>query len=151
MLNIVDEGKTGRFMPWKKEYVLGIPLIDKQHKILVGLTDDLYEACREGIVSAEATFREASHTVVDYVKIHFSTEEKIMDKTGYPGATAHKGEHRAFVAKFLNELSEFEKGKAFVYYDFAHFLRDWILNHVSVTDKKMVEYVLHSVGNRVSG
>jgi len=129
------------FIPWKSEYMGGIPIIDDQHKTLIGLANDLYEACKEQSSAADG-FRTAVHAVVNYVKIHFSTEEKIMARINYPGTTEHKNEHKEFVQQVLQEVKDFEAGKRFAYYDFLNYLRDWTLNHIAHTDKNMVDYVL---------
>ena len=130
------------FIPWKNEYLVGIPIIDEQHKILIELANDLYDSCRDGRSSAADGFRRAVHAVVNYVKVHFSTEEKIMERVNFPEALEHRNEHKEFVQQVLLEVKNFESGKRFAYYGFLNYLRDWTLNHIAHTDRFMVDYVL---------
>jgi hemerythrin len=130
------------FVRWDDRYSVGIPLIDSQHKKLIEMTDDLYNACLEGTEAASNHFRSAIRGVVDYVKYHFSAEEKLLETSGYPGLALHKKEHEGFVLKVLQDVRDFEEGKKFVPNLFVRYLRDWILAHIAVEDKKYAEYIL---------
>ena len=134
--------EKGIFIPWDERYSLGIPLVDDQHEKLLDLANALYDACREGSTSAKDAFRDAAHDIVEYVKVHFSTEEKLMKRVNFPETAEHKEEHREFVKQFLAEVKAFEDGKPFVSHAFANFLKDWILKHVAQTDKRMGNYLL---------
>jgi hemerythrin len=130
------------FVKWDDRYSVGIPLIDDQHKKLIEMTNDLYNACLEGSEAASAHFREAARSTVDYVKYHFAAEEKILENVKYPGIAAHKKEHESFVMKVLEGVKDFEEGKKFVPNVFVRYLRDWILAHIAVEDKKYADYIL---------
>jgi len=132
-------------MPWDDRYSLRIPLVDGQHKQLVRLVNGLHDACRAGSSNAEEAFRASVGEIVNYVKKHFHTEERIMERIGYPGLAEHRYEHRQFVARFLLDVRHFEEGRPFVARGFATFLRDWILSHIACTDKIMGAYVIKQV------
>lgn len=129
------------FIAWEARYALGIPLIDSQHKELLALTNELYEACRAGDESARKLFKDVVRRTVDYVKFHFTNEEQILERVKYPVIEPHKKEHEAFVKKVLEEVKNFEDGKVFVPNQFVRYLRDWILSHIAVSDKKYAEYI----------
>jgi hemerythrin len=126
---------------WDDRYSMGIPLIDSQHRKLIEMTNDLYNACLEGTEAAEDTFRSAIHSMVDYVKYHFAAEEKLMETSKYPGLNAHRREHEGFVLKVLQEVRDFENGKKFIPNIFVRYLKDWILAHIAVEDRKYAEYL----------
>jgi hemerythrin len=128
---------------WATRYKIGIPVIDEQHKKLINMTNDLYMACRGGVGAANAYFRTTVRKAVDYVRFHFSTEEKILERISYPGITAHKKEHEDFVKEILRQVQAFEEGKQFVPNNFVRFLRDWVLTHIAVSDKQYAEYLLN--------
>jgi len=130
------------FIPWEERFAIGIPLIDDQHKELLNLANSLHETCRQGIEFVPDGFRKATSAAVEYVKVHFSTEEKIMERVGYPKIGEHKAEHHQFVQQVLAEIKNFEEGKAFVPHRFVAFLKDWTLSHIALMDKKMADYVL---------
>ena len=129
------------FVEWDDRYSVGIPLIDDQHKHLIELTNELYACCIGGEAEVQSCFRDAIRGAVDYVKYHFAAEEKILENLRYPGIAAHKKEHESFVIKILEDVKDFEGGKKFVPNIFVRFLRDWILAHIAVEDKKYADFI----------
>jgi hemerythrin len=130
------------FISWEPRFSVGIPLIDAQHKQLVVLTNKLYDACKDGDTDVKDRFKETVHEAVEYVKYHFSTEELVMKQVKYPGFESHKNEHSVFVKEIFRKVQSFEEGKQFVPNNFVRFLRDWILNHIAVTDIKLAKHLL---------
>ena len=133
--------KNETFISWDARFAVGIPLVDDQHKELISLANVLYDTCRQGKEFVPEAFRTAASSAVEYVNRHFSIEEKIMERAGYPGLAEHRAEHKEFVKKVLVEVRNFEEGKTFVPNRFVAFLRDWILSHIALMDKKMALYV----------
>ncbi|MDR2397482.1 MAG: bacteriohemerythrin [Spirochaetaceae bacterium] len=129
------------FIAWKDIYSVGIVKIDDQHKELINLTRLLYDACLTGTESGRFYFKKAVHDLVNYVAFHFSAEEKLMERMGFPGLPEHKKEHEKFVKKVLEDVKKFESGKAIVPNTFVRYLREWILTHIAKTDQ---EYGLYA-------
>jgi hemerythrin len=131
------------FVVWEDRYSVGLEVIDKQHKYLFELTNLLYERCRQGDHVMRELFEETLHSMVEYVHVHFTTEEKLMEKSKYPEYEVHKKEHADFVRTVLQKGREFEDGKMGVPLEFVHFLRDWILSHIAVSDKVLAAYLIN--------
>jgi hemerythrin len=130
------------FIAWEDRYLVGVPVIDTQHKKLITITNDLYDACKFDDNAARGQFRLAVQATVEYTKYHFSTEEQIMEKFSYPVFSAHRKEHADFVQEVLTNVQIFEEGKKFVPNSFVRFLRDWILSHIALTDRKLGEFLV---------
>ncbi|MDR1903327.1 MAG: bacteriohemerythrin [Treponema sp.] len=128
---------------WDDRYLIGIQLIDDQHKELIDLTNKLYAGCLAGDEAAKAYFLETVHGTVDYVKYHFTAEEKILENVKYPALTEHKKFHEGFVKQIFDDVKSFEGGKKFVPNVFVRYLKDWILTHIAVEDKKYASYILN--------
>jgi hemerythrin len=126
-----------------KRYAIGIPLIDDQHRELIRLTNELYAGCLLGDETAKATFMKAVKGTVDYVKYHFSAEEKLLENVKYPALADHKRLHEAFIKQILEDVDSFKTGKKFVPNEFVRFLKDWILSHIGVEDKKYAAYIFN--------
>jgi hemerythrin len=125
---------------WSSTFSVGVRLVDDQHKELLKLTNDLFNHC-VGDEEAERTyFKKVISKAVDYVKVHFATEEKIMIATKFPGYWEHKREHDAFVLTVVEQVRAFNEGKPFTLLTFTKFLKEWILTHIAVTDKKYFDY-----------
>ncbi|MDR0643990.1 MAG: bacteriohemerythrin [Treponema sp.] len=130
------------FVRWDDHYSVGIPAIDSQHKELLNLTNELYDACQLGDEAARSYFRDIIHKAVEYAKFHFSAEEQIMKRIKFPEIAEHKKEHRSFVRRVLADVESFESGKLFVPNTFVRFLKDWILTHVAMSDQKYHSYII---------
>jgi len=134
---------------WHQSYSVGMKQIDEQHQELIKLTNDLFSSCLQGQEKSKTVFLKTIHKAVNYINYHFSIEEKIMEKVIYPEYAEHKKEHVDFVREVFIKVQEFTSGKRFTPLAFVYYLRDWVLNHIAVCDKKMGAYVLslHKQGN----
>jgi len=137
------------FIVWSEKYDTGIELIDKQHRELVGLINQLYNACLRQGTEVDATFREAMRRMVEYVRFHFSTEMELFEKIGYPNHAEHKKQHDELIQIILKAAQDYEKGSTLVPNKFVRTLKDWVLSHIAVYDKAYAEYIAEKKkGNR---
>ncbi|MDR1909863.1 MAG: bacteriohemerythrin [Spirochaetaceae bacterium] len=129
------------YVAWDDKYSTGIQLLDDQHKELLRLTNELFANCQSGEESANEAFRKIAHSTVDYVKYHFTAEEKIFEKIKYPFAAEHKKQHESFVKRVLEDVKKFEEGRHLIPHNFARFLKEWILTHIAVHDRQYADYI----------
>ena len=120
---------------WDDAYSVGMAEIDNQHKELVKMTNDLFLSSREGGFAADKAFLQTAKKASDYTREHFSFEEDIMQKAGYPGLADHKKQHSDFLETILKSMLEFEAGKT-AGIEMARFLKKWLLNHIAISDKQ---------------
>ncbi|WP_407354939.1 bacteriohemerythrin [Methanolobus sp. WCC5] len=119
---------------WSDKYSVQIKEIDDQHKVLVGMINDLHDAMKQA-KSKEASL-EIINKMAEYTKYHFSTEEKYMKRYAYPDYSEHKLEHEKFIENVLKFKEDYEKGKAGISYDILNFLKNWLVGHIQSTDRK---------------
>ena len=121
------------FFEWEDDFTVNIDKIDAQHKRLVAMIEELYEAitARKGSSALDKILAE----MVDYSKTHFATEEYYMTKYDFPGYAAHKKEHDAFAAKARDLQQQTGKKTMLITLETANFLMDWLRDHVLGTDK----------------
>jgi hemerythrin len=131
-----------KFMEWDDRLSVGIPLIDTQHKRLIAITNNLYDACRQS-GAIYTGFVTALHETVDYVGYHFGTEDKIMRRINYPGYALHKKEHEMFVKEVLKQMHDYENEKTYAPHALVRYLKDWILSHIALTDLKLGAYLVN--------
>ncbi|MDR3335583.1 MAG: bacteriohemerythrin [Treponema sp.] len=127
---------------WDDKYSVGIPLIDDQHKELIRLTNELFQGCRTGDDDARQYFMSTIRATMDYVKYHFSAEEKLLENVKYPYIGEHKKQHEGFVLQMVNDVKSFQEGKKFVPNSFVRYLKDWILSHIAMMDTQYAKYIL---------
>ena len=128
------------FVEWTNALSCGIKLIDDQHKGLVDLVNNLFKHITGNEKQEKDYFSQVIQEAVKYVKVHFATEEKIMIATKYSGYAEHKKEHDNFVLAVVNNIRDYEAGKRLTLSTFTRYLKEWILSHIAVMDKKYFEY-----------
>jgi hemerythrin len=131
------------FIEWDDRLSIGIPMIDKQHQQLIAITNNLYNACRQGGETIDTNFIAALHETVNYIDYHFGIEDKIMQRIKYPEYALHKKEHDEFAREVLKEIKEYESDRIYAPYAMVRYLRDWILSHIAITDLKLGTYLLN--------
>jgi len=126
------------FLEWKDSLRVGIAEIDTQHQGLVETVNRLFDAMqsRQGRRQIAETLRE----LAAYAKEHFATEERYMERFAYPGAEAHRLEHRAFVSRLEELNAQLQAGRVLVAAKTMDFLRDWLVTHVRGTDQQYVPF-----------
>lgn len=121
------------FFNWDEKYSVGIRELDTQHKQLFSILNELYEAMQDG--SNKTKLAKIINELASYTKIHFSTEEKYMEKYNYAGLASQKREHENFVAKVEAFKQDFEAGKLALSLNIASFVKDWLSSHILGSDK----------------
>lgn len=124
---------------WTDKYLVGIKEIDNQHKGLVVIINELFNLMSQG--KAKDNMNEIFIHLTEYTKKHFYTEELMLIKFAYKDYTQHKKEHKIFIEK-LNDLhKEFDNGKVTISIEILNFLKDWLLNHILISDKKYAPFI----------
>ncbi|QKQ25563.1 bacteriohemerythrin [Candidatus Reidiella endopervernicosa] len=88
---------------WDDTYSVGIEEIDNQHKVLVGLINELDDALR--VHSNREMVQGVIDQLIDYTKLHFAVEESIMRLFKYKEYEPHKAVHDGIIDK-LNGMNE---------------------------------------------
>ena len=124
-------------LDWKNEYSLGIQEIDNQHIKLIELINRLYDAFikRKQAEEVLKVIKELS----DYTEEHFSTEEVYFRRFNYAETTEHIKEHHFFIQKVKEFQAQAKENPGRYVFNIITFLQNWIVNHITVTDKKYIE------------
>jgi hemerythrin len=125
---------------WNDELSVGIQEIDEQHKVLVGLVNEMHDAihARKGSEAA----REILQRLADYTKIHFAVEESLFRIFEYPGYEEHKAQHDELI-KEINELQDkIDRGEGNISFQLLHFLKMWLTQHILDSDKEYSPHLL---------
>ena len=127
-----------QFFPWKDQYNLNISEIDEQHKLLVGMIDQLHTAMAEG--KGKAVLGDIMQQLLDYTRFHFTTEERIMQEYGFPGFERHRQEHKALTTKVMEMMEKQQENTLGLSSNLSMFLQDWLTSHILNTDRKYSEF-----------
>lgn len=119
---------------WKKEFELGIKIIDNQHKHFLEALNALYVAL--DAADAKTLVNETLNFLTLYVNIHFKTEEDYFKEFGYPDAPAHIVAHKSFKVK-LDELSKRANAEGSdILLELVAAMEDWLVQHILIVDRK---------------
>ncbi len=131
---------TEKLILWQKKWETGVKDIDIQHKHFIGLINRAY-AFNEGEKSKQV-LADILTELVEYARIHFSTEEGYFENTDYPDTDEHILKHQELLGKVLNFTKRFEAKEDFskLVLDFLKFLRDWLENHLVKVDHKYISW-----------
>jgi hemerythrin-like metal-binding protein len=84
-------------------FVLECAELDKDHKRLVAMVNDITDDIDKGVTG---NCNSKVLNFVNFAKEHFSREEKLLKKNGYPEAAKHHKHHQTLIAK-MEHIQEF--------------------------------------------
>ncbi len=127
---------------WDDSYKTGIESIDIQHKKLVDLLNQLDESLNIG--GDTRVVIKLLDELVEYTKYHFREEEKFMQSHQYHDKSfqEHQLVHQQFSEKIRNAQKACHANPDKVTDELLDFLVQWLINHILLTDKKMVTDIL---------
>ncbi len=124
---------------WVDTYSVGVEEIDNQHKRLVRILNELYNAMSVG--KGRDILDKILNELSEYTVKHFYTEEKKMIVHGYPGYSEHKKEHNNFVEKIDDFKYQYAEGNTKITIELVNFLKDWLVNHITTVDKQLGDFL----------
>jgi hemerythrin len=122
---------------WSEKYSVRIDSLDKQHKKLFQLIDELEEIVKD--------FKEEhlAHLLIEiksYALYHFAAEERLMEQYGYPELDEHKAEHKKFELHFEKFIDNFDEDNLALAKEILAYLYDWLKNHILIIDRKYSQF-----------
>jgi hemerythrin len=128
------------YFEWKDYYSVRIAQIDAQHKKLVGLLNELYDAMQAG--KGKEVLERTLANLVAYSQVHFTKEEELMRVNAYPGYIKHCQEHARFIEQVQDFEKQFQSGKMTLSIQLSGFLKDWLSNHILKTDQQYSGFLI---------
>ncbi len=119
---------------WQPRFTVGVPDLDKQHKKLIALINDLHDAMLSGKGSAAQQGILAE--LIQYTRTHFEVEEAFMRSVQFPGFGDHRLNHEKLTRDVLVFQKNLQAGNVILSIDLMTFLRDWLQNHILVEDSQ---------------
>lgn len=123
------------YMEWSDKLSVGVESIDSQHRKLVSMVNELFDAMKSG--QGKDKMGKTLDGLIAYTASHFAYEEQLFAKTTYPESAAHKKEHDDLTKKVLAIQEKMKSGVSFsLSMEVMEFLKSWLVNHILVSDKK---------------
>lgn len=127
---------------WDDSLSIGIRLIDEQHMMLIQRL--------QALVHAVETYQSVNEIVktldflIEYTNFHFSTEEKYMNETNYPGLRHQQMQHEEFKATLRDLTVDFEEDGATraLAESVNTFLMNWLVRHIKAVDVQFGTFLM---------
>lgn len=122
---------------WEEKYSIGISIIDEEHKELIRIMNSAIVAMQHfsNIEDISKLLKE----LTVYTLKHFSTEESYMVEFNYPEFQYHKEEYHDFSSKTITYCRRVIEGDYHIASERLEYLKQWLVSHILITDKKYVE------------
>ena len=120
---------------WNDILSIGVDEIDDDHRKLVNLFNMLNRAVTEG---GARDYRGAVlQELINCTLWHFSHEERLMLKHGYPDIDSHKAVHRELIKSARKLEQKILSEGAQVSAEHIEFLEHWLTEHILTADRKL--------------
>lgn len=124
---------------WRSEYNINNFKIDAEHQKLFAIAR---EALQVSKLTKEDEIKDKLKTILTklfkYVNIHFTNEEKYMEKSSYPELYEHKQLHKNMINMLTSLISEFNNMKLNeIEKALFDFIEEYFIRHIVLEDKKI--------------
>ncbi len=127
-------------MEWTERMSVGVAQFDDEHKRLVALINDLFDAVQAG--RGRQALGSVLDELVDYTKTHFAHEEHQLKKLGYASFEEHKKEHDVLTKQVIDIQRKYHAGAtAMLSMEVMSFLKNWLVNHIQGTDSRYTAFL----------
>lgn len=126
---------------WTDDLLIGVNVIDEQHKQLIQHLNNLNKAVEEH--HGPSQIGSTLEFLIDYTDFHFAAEEKQMIDNNYPGLENQKIQHEKFKTTLVDlEQDLVEDGAS---HELAGLidtlLGNWLVNHICTVDVEFGEFL----------
>jgi hemerythrin len=116
---------------WSEDFILGIPVIDEQHKKFFELFE---EASAEYENKEPEELNRLLGKLEDYMEYHFQEEEKLMKACGYEEYENHKKQHELFINRIGEMWNDYDYLNPMLFNKIRTFIKKWFVSHILQKD-----------------
>lgn len=122
-----------KILSWDSSYSVGDAILDKQHKKLMGLCNQLANCTDDENGSADSPFHKILDELSAYACEHFKTEEAILQACAYPRLATQAWDHAEYQKHVAEALVSAGRG-ALSKTDLQGLLSNWWNDHILISD-----------------
>jgi hemerythrin-like metal-binding protein len=108
--------------------------MDDQHGILMDTMNELRLAVVRGLGREQVS--EVLDRLIEFTRMHFCSEEKLMDQFEFPGREEHRTEHQRILAQTLQSSHRVQHGEQMQMRPLLCFLRESYTEHIESMDRE---------------
>lgn len=122
---------------WQPHNGVGAAILDEQHRGIVSIINTFaFSLLNQNV---EAVINSTFSMMDTYTRVHFWTEEALLQSMNYPELSGHKRIHRALLRESFSVAN-----KSLLLSDptiYLRFLKNWWMHHINEIDKKYTECI----------
>ncbi len=130
------------FYEWNDNLSVGVPSIDRQHKVLIALINDLHISIEIGKGQSDAKL--ILKKIINYAIAHFIYEESLFTSKNYVATKEHLASHENIKTKLLDLKTKSEDANFNLSEELMVFLKNWLNNHILKEDMGYSELLINN-------
>lgn len=128
---------------WDEGMSVGIDAIDDDHKQIIAILAKLSVTHRQSI--SNKMIEDIFCELESYVTLHFSREERLLEKADYQDLVNHKASHQRFIEKLPSLKQQWlSEGNGACGEKITSFLNNWLVDHIFKEDFDYIETLQNS-------
>ena len=124
---------------WNPDWDTGVELIDQQHRQLLDHFDQVLKALQ--VKGQDRHFASLLAFLADYAELHLSSEETLMVEVGFSDLARHRAIHDEMRGRIKTLVEDQETASDQVTFELLEFLTNWLIDHISVEDRRLAEHI----------
>jgi hemerythrin len=121
-------------LTWSHECTVGVKAMDEQHAVLMDTLNDIRLALVRG--QGREQVSEGLNRLIDFTRMHFASEEQLLEKQGFPGVAEHRDAHQKLLGQIEDAALRTQHNDEVHMKSTLLFLRDWYMSHIEDLDSK---------------
>ncbi len=121
-------------LTWSYACSVDVRAMDDQHGILMDTINELRLALVHG--SGREQVSALLDQLIEFTRMHFWSEEQLMEQTGFPDLAGHRAEHHRMLAEMLRSAHCLQHGEGIQTRAMLCALRDGYIEHIEGLDRE---------------
>lgn len=124
---------------WAEAYSVNVPELDRQHRGLMDLINELHDGIATGKPRAELD--PILERLISFTHSHFQSEEWFLRECKYPAYLEHVAEHEELLRKLQQMQNDLKMGRIRMSLSVKEFLNSCVRHHLEGGDHNYVEWL----------
>lgn len=103
------KGANVALLTWSHACTVGVRAMDDQHGILMDTMNELRLAVLSG--RGREHVSELLDRLIDFTRMHYWSEERLLEECGFPGLAEHRAAHHRLLAQMLEAAHRLQYGE----------------------------------------
>ena len=125
-------------LEWQDRFRTHVDPFDDHHQHLFFLLNQAYDNLEQGQLTER--MGELLNELIDYTIYHFRAEEHWMKENQSPHYEKHLQEHARFIERISELHADFLCGKTKISLEVLSFMKNWIEQHILVSDEEYAQF-----------